>query len=171
MTLSPGDRVVLTFASCGTCSRCTGGFPAYCASAAQLNFGGMRPDGSTALRVRGEPVASHFFGQSSFATYALATERNAVRVSDDMPLDLVAPLGCGVQTGAGAVMNALACIEGSSLLVTGAGSVGLSAVLAAVVQQCATIIVVEPFESSVGSKRNRVMTTWTAARWPERSAG
>jgi aryl-alcohol dehydrogenase len=53
-------------------------------------------------------VRGHFLGQSSFATHALATERNLVKVPKSPPLELLVPLGCGLQTGAGTVMNSLA---------------------------------------------------------------
>jgi aryl-alcohol dehydrogenase len=89
-------------------------------------------------------VSSNFFGQSSFATYALAYERNVLKLPDDIPFELAAPLGCGVQTGAGGVMLALACPKGSSILITGGGAVGLSAVMGAAIQGCSPIIVVEP---------------------------
>jgi len=144
--VKPGDHVVLTFNSCGACVRCDEGRPAYCVRFAQMNYAGCRPDGSRTLCVGAEPASANFFGQSSFASFALANERNIVAVDRDLPIEILGPLGCGVQTGAGAVMNSLACPAASSLLVMGAGAVGLSAVLGAVVQQCATIIVAEPRE-------------------------
>jgi aryl-alcohol dehydrogenase len=109
-----------------------------------LNYIGRRLDGSTALTRDGEAVSGNFFGQSSFATHALAYERNVVRVPDGVPLEIMGPLGCGVQTGAGAVMRSLACEAGSSILILGGGSVGLSAVMGAKIRACATIIVFEP---------------------------
>ncbi|RJF94328.1 NAD(P)-dependent alcohol dehydrogenase [Oleomonas cavernae] len=139
-----GDRVAITFRSCGECARCKRGEPAYCHTLPLLNFAGMRPDGSKAIRSGDEPVTSNFFGQSSFATYALTYERNVVKVPGGVPLELVGPLGCGIQTGAGGIMRSLACEAGSTLLITGGGAVGLSAVMGAAIQQCATIIVVEP---------------------------
>jgi len=142
--VSPGDRVALTFRSCGQCDRCRSGDPAYCYTMPMLNYIGMRPDGSKAIRQGETAVSSNFFGQSSFATYALAYERNVLKLPDAIPFDLAAPLGCGVQTGAGGVMLALACPVGSSLLVTGGGAVGLSAVMGAAIQACGAIIVVEP---------------------------
>ncbi|WP_199183848.1 NAD(P)-dependent alcohol dehydrogenase [Novosphingobium sp. HII-3] len=142
--VAPGDHVVLTFNSCGQCSRCTSGHPAYCQFHPQHNYIGCRPDGSRAVHVGDRETSAHFFGQSSFATYALASERNVVKVDKDVPIELLGPLGCGVQTGAGSVMRAMACGEGSSLVIFGGGSVGLSAVMGAVIQKCATIIVVEP---------------------------
>lgn len=142
--VAPGDRVALTFRSCGQCDRCKSGDPAYCYMMPALNYIGMRPDGAKAIRQGEEAVSSNFFGQSSFATYALAYERNVLKLPDDIPFEIAAPLGCGVQTGAGGVMLALACPAGSSLLITGGGAVGLSAVMGAKIQGCGKIIVVEP---------------------------
>jgi aryl-alcohol dehydrogenase len=140
----PGDRVAITFRSCGTCARCRSGDPAYCYTMPALNYIGMRPDGSKALSQDGAPVSSNFFGQSSFATYALAYERNVVKLPADIPFPIAAPLGCGIQTGAGGVMLALAAKTGSSILVTGGGSVGLAAVMGAAIQGCGQILVAEP---------------------------
>jgi aryl-alcohol dehydrogenase len=142
--VAPGDRVVLTFNSCGQCQNCARDMPAYCHQFAMLNYAGSRPDGSAVLTSESAKVSNNFFGQSSFATYALANERNVVKVADDVPLELLGPLGCGIQTGAGAIMNSFECPAGSSLLVIGAGAVGLSAVMAAVVQGCEHIVVSEP---------------------------
>src|SRR5215217_7193287 len=97
----PGDHVVLTFDSCGECPSCLGGKPAYCLNFFGRNFGGSRPDGSTGISEDGDALHSHFFGQSSFASHALAAERSVIQVSQDAPLELLGPLGCGVQTGAG----------------------------------------------------------------------
>lgn len=142
--VAPGERVAITFRSCGTCERCLRGDPAYCALMPMLNYVGRRPDGSTAIRSGDEVLGSNFFGQSSFATFALAYERNVVKLPADIPFDIAAPLGCGVQTGVGGVVRALKAETGSSILVIGAGAVGLSAVMGAVLQGCASIIVVEP---------------------------
>jgi aryl-alcohol dehydrogenase len=145
--VEPGDAVGLTFRSCGACPRCVRGEPAYCHTMPMLNYTGARPDGSKALHENGVDVVSNFFGQSSFATYALAYERNVIKLPSDVPVELMGPLGCGVQTGAGGIMRSLACEKGSTLLIQGGGAVGMSAVMGAVVQGCATIIVVEPVES------------------------
>lgn len=142
--VAPGDRVAMTFRSCGQCRRCDRGDAAYCETMPLLNYAGMRPDGSKALRCEEVPVGSNFFGQSSFASHALTYERNVVKVPADLPLEMFGPLGCGVQTGAGGVMRSLACEAGSSLLVTGGGPVGLSAVMGGRIQGCETIILVEP---------------------------
>ncbi len=76
-------------------------------------------------------VRGHFFGQSSLATHALATKRNLVKVPQDLPLEILAPLGCGLQTGAGTAMNSLQVSKGASIAIFGTGAVGLAAVMAA----------------------------------------
>ncbi|WLS43533.1 NAD(P)-dependent alcohol dehydrogenase [Micromonospora profundi] len=146
-TLAPGDRVCLTFNSCGACEQCVAGHPAYCRRQGALNTSGGRGDGTTPLSRDGAPVHAGFFGQSSFATFALAHERNAIRVPDDLPAVVAAPLGCGAQTGAGTVLNRLRPEPGSSLVVIGAGGVGLTALMAALVRGCAPVIVIEPVAS------------------------
>ena len=142
--LAPGDHVVLSFASCGGCPSCGHSEPAYCHSWFPLNFMGMRADGSSAITdAGGQAIHSHIFGQSSFATYAVVNARNAVLVDPAIPLKLLGPLGCGLQTGAGAVLNALKVRRGSSVAVLGTGAVGLSAVMAAGIAGASTIVAVD----------------------------
>jgi aryl-alcohol dehydrogenase len=143
---APGDRVVASFSSCGTCRNCRNGLPAYCPHHFPLNFGAQRADGSTGLRdATGQPVHDHFFGQSSFAGYGLCRPSSLVQVSGTAVADhVLAPLGCGVITGAGAVWNVLRVSPGATVAVFGAGAVGLSAVMAAVVAGAARIIVSDP---------------------------
>lgn len=142
--LAAGDHVVLSFASCGQCGACHDHAPAYCRDWFALNFAGSRADGSTALTDgAGQGVHSHVFGQSSFASHALVQRRNVVKVDSDLPLDLLGPLGCGIQTGAGAVLNALQVRAGSSVAVIGAGAVGLSAVMAAGIADATTIMALD----------------------------
>jgi aryl-alcohol dehydrogenase len=141
-----GDKVALSFDSCGVCTQCAKNAPAYCLDFMAHNFAGSRLDGSTAISSDAAPIAANFFGQSSFATHAIAHQRNVVKLPDDAPVELAGPLGCGIQTGAGAVLKSLDVEPGASLIVAGAGSVGLASVLAAVVREVGTIIVVEPNE-------------------------
>ncbi len=129
--LEPGDHVVIGWPWCGRCPSCLDGQPRYCAMLGPLVAGGARADGSTAVRgADGSPLHSHFFGQSSFATYALTDATSLVRVPDDVPIELLGPLACGIGTGAGAVLNVLRPPLGSSVAVYGAGAVGLAAVMA-----------------------------------------
>ena len=142
--VAPGDRVLLTFTSCGRCANCRGGHPAYCATWVPSNLiTGQRDDGSHTVHRDGRPIGAHFFGQSSFAQHAVADERSVVKVDPQAPLELLAPLGCGVQTGFGAVWNVLAPRPGSTLAVFGAGAVGLSAVMAAHLLPLAAIVAVD----------------------------
>ncbi|QPG44113.1 MULTISPECIES: NAD(P)-dependent alcohol dehydrogenase [unclassified Rhodococcus (in: high G+C Gram-positive bacteria)] len=143
--LAVGDPVVLGFDSCRTCRNCARGRPAYCTRFAPLNYGGRRPDGSTTLcDASGAPLHGNWFGQSSFASLAIATERNAVRLPDDVPLVPAGPLGCGLQTGAGAVLRVLRPEPGSSIAVFGLGAVGMAAVMAARIAGCGTVVGVDP---------------------------
>lgn len=129
---APGDAVVLCGSSCGLCRNCTDGLPSYCDEAMPRNFGGRRMDGTTSLTAKdGTALHSHFFGQSSFATHSIVPERTAVRVDRGLPLETLAPLGCGVITGAGAVIRSLRVGAGQSIAIFGVGGVGLSAVMAA----------------------------------------
>ena len=142
--VAPGDHVVLSFDSCGGCPACLSGSPAYCASFELLNLSGRRGDGSRGARDdAGAPVTSRWFAQSSFGQYCLATERNMVTVAEDQPLEQLGPLGCGIQTGAGAVLNQMRLAAGQSLAVFGAGAVGLSAVMAAKLAGASEIAVVD----------------------------
>lgn len=139
-----GDRVVLSFRHCGACVNCAAQRPAYCRNAARLNQFGARADGTPRVTVAGAPVLDGFFGQSSLAGYALTSQDNTVVVEPDVDPVLAAPLGCGFQTGAGAVLNLLRPRPDSSLVVFGSGAVGLAAVLAALSADVETVIVVEP---------------------------
>ena len=149
--VAPGDHVVLTYMWCGHCKPCLRGDLTYCQNFYPLNFGGTREDGTTSTyeahahgtHERGAPVHDHFFGQSSFGTFSLAHERNVIKVPSNAPLELLGPLGCGIQTGAGAVMNSLKLNPGSSFAAFGGGAVGLSAIMAARVAGATTIIAVD----------------------------
>ncbi len=141
--VKPGDHVVLNWGSCGICTECKSGNYTYCLNFELHNFSGGRPDGTTTLSKGDQVIHGSFFGQSSFASYALANERNVVKVREDIPLEILAPLGCGVITGAGAVINTLCPRAGSSIAIFGVGTGGLSAVLGAGMCGCTTIIAVD----------------------------
>src|SRR5262249_1354584 len=108
-----------------------------------LKMSGTRPDGSTLISKDGATIYSAFFQQSSFATYAIANERFAVKVRNDAPLELLGPLACSGQTGAGAVLNSMQPSTGDAFAVFGAGAVGLSALMAAKIAGCDPIIAVD----------------------------
>ncbi|WP_232066526.1 zinc-binding dehydrogenase [Mycobacterium parmense] len=120
------------------------GHPAYCESFVIRNLTGVGVEGSGTVRdAAGTPIASRWFGQSSFASHVIAAARNVVKVDPTIPLELLGPLGCGVLTGAGSILVALGVDRGDSVVVFGAGSVGLSAVMAAHVAGAATVVAVD----------------------------
>jgi aryl-alcohol dehydrogenase len=139
-----GDHVVLSFDSCGWCPACMSGSPAYCAEFDLRNVSGRRADGTPGARdADGGVVSGRWFGQSSFADHAVATERNTVVVDRGLPIELLGPLGCGIQTGAGVVLNEMRLAPGRSVAVFGAGAVGLAAVMAARIANAREIVVVD----------------------------
>jgi aryl-alcohol dehydrogenase len=138
--VAPGDRVAMSYDCCGSCPCCSKGLGFYCHRFFEHNFAASRPaDGTSAC---GE-VHAHFFGQSSFATHSVARERNVVKLAADVPLDVVAPFGCGIQTGAGAILNVLEPEPGSTVAVFGAGAVGIAAMLAARIVGAERVIAVD----------------------------
>jgi len=139
-----GQAVVLGWPYCGGCRNCQAGEPRYCLRLGELVGAGHRLDGGSALRTAdGGPLASHFFGQSSFATYSMTSASSLVPVPDGLPVELMGPLACGLVTGAGAVFNTIRPEAGSSIVVYGAGTVGLAAVMAARNSAATTIIAVD----------------------------
>lgn len=140
-SLEPEDHVSFSFGFCGKCENCISGKPYACESFNVINFGGVMSDGTTRLSQNGAPIST-FFGQSAFATYAVVNERSTIKVEKDIDISLLGPLGCGIQTGAGAVLNRLNPKFGSSLVVFGCGTVGMSAIMAAKLCSCDKIIAV-----------------------------
>jgi aryl-alcohol dehydrogenase len=146
--VAPGDKVLLSFTSCGSCAACESGHPAYCETWLPRNLLGMfRSDESGEVTRAGEPIASHFFGQSSFGQYAIADERSVVKVDSDADLTVLAPLGCGVLTGFGSMWNVLDPGQGDVVAVYGAGAVGLSAVIAAALRTPTQLIAIDIVDS------------------------
>jgi aryl-alcohol dehydrogenase len=130
-----GDKVIIGWPSCGECRNCLDGQPRYCLRTGEALVSGKRfkgdRAGTSAYSRDGQPIYGHFFGQSSFATRSLVTADALVRVPDDTPLELMGPLACGLGTGAGAVLNEARPRLGDSVLIVGAGAVGLAAIMAA----------------------------------------
>lgn len=147
--VKPGDKVLLSFGSCGHCTSCRKEKPARCQHFDAINFGSSRLDGSPTLwDACGKPLCGNFFGQSSFAYHALTHERNVIpiRISEEK-LPLFAPLGCGIQAGAGTVIHELQPQVEDSLLVFGVGTVGLAAIMAAHMLEVKKIIAVDTVPS------------------------
>lgn len=149
----PGDHVVLSFDACGECRECSAGDPFGCYTFNPLNLKNVavppgRLDGTSAFTdAAGEPMGSHFFGQSSFASHSVVAGHSAVKVDKSYALAKLGPLGCGIQTGAGAILNTLAVQPGDSVVVLGVGSLGLAAIMATKVVGAGTVIAVDRHES------------------------
>jgi aryl-alcohol dehydrogenase len=141
--LKPGDHVVLSGDSCGHCPHCLEAKTAYCDEFVPRNLMGLRGDGTSPFNQHGRPLRGRFVGQSSFSTHSLAPARSVNKIPSDLPLELMGPLGCGLTTGAGTVMNALKPPPGASIAVFGVGTVGLAAVMGARLSGCARIIAVD----------------------------
>ncbi len=137
-----GDRVGFSFGFCNHCENCLSAHQHACMNFNEINFGGVMADGTKRLSQNGVELSA-FFGQSSFATYTVVHENSAIKVEDEeIDLALVGPLGCGIQTGAGAVLNRLRPAFGSSIAVFGCGTVGMSAIMAAKIAGCDKIVAV-----------------------------
>lgn len=146
VSVAPGDRVIMSFNSCGTCANCVDTAPTYCLQFFPYNLTGVRPDGSPTASINGTPVHAQFFGQSSFATHAIATDRNVIKVPESaasLPLSRLAPLGCGLMTGAGAILRSLKVRKGRPVAIFGAGTVGIAAIMAARIAGADPIIAVD----------------------------
>jgi aryl-alcohol dehydrogenase len=141
--ISPGDKVVLGPDYCGRCNQCRAGHPMYCDEFSVRNFGGQRLDGTTSFSGRDGRIGSHFMGQSSFAEHTNVAANSVIKVPDDAPLDILGPLGCGIMTGAGTVLNVLDPEPGSSIAIFGSGAVGMAGMLAAKAVGVTRIIMVD----------------------------
>jgi aryl-alcohol dehydrogenase len=112
-SIDVGDHVLITYTCCGDCKYCMSKETSFCREWEQANFGVGRKDGSKAFSAKsnGDKITSHFFGQSSFARYAIVMARSIVKVDKDLPLEKLAPLGCGIMTGAGGMYGKIFPIE------------------------------------------------------------
>lgn len=145
-TVEPGDHVVLGFSYCGHCDNCLEGNAGGCENMMELNFAGKNKYGVSPIH-KEEQEVSQFFGQSSFATYSTVDEKNVVKIDKEADLRLLGPLGCGLMTGSGTVLNSLAPEAGTSFVVFGTGAVGLSGMMAAKIAGCYPIIAVDIHDS------------------------
>jgi len=142
--IAVGDAVLLTFSFCGVCPQCSESRPSYCEQFGGRNLPRTGQAGGTSVELDGTELAASFFGQSSFASHVVAAARSAVVVPPGTDLSVVAPLGCGIQTGAGTVLNVLRPGPEDAFVVFGGGGVGLAAVMAAVAGRVRTVLVVDP---------------------------
>lgn len=146
-----GDYVLLSFASCMSCSTCKKRQKGSCAHITRLNFGGARGLENSPIRLPdGRRARGQFFGQSSFSELAIVDVRSVVKYSgSEKDLEFLAPLGCGYMTGAGTIFNVLRPPADCSVAVFGLGAVGLAAVMAARHEGVHEIIAVDIVESKL----------------------
>ncbi|MEO7015373.1 MAG: NAD(P)-dependent alcohol dehydrogenase [Leifsonia sp.] len=153
-SVAVGDKVLLSFTSCGDCAACYSGHPAYCETWLPRNLLGMlRTEGSGDVTRDGDPVTTHFFGQSSFGQYSIADERSIVKVDRDADLAVLAPLGCGILTGFDSLWNVLDPGRDDVVAVYGTGAVGLSAVIAASLRSPAQLIAIDVVDERLSLAR------------------
>lgn len=139
--VKPGDAVVFSPYSCGECEFCVSGHPAECSHMVEGNFMGTYADGTRRLKDENGTELSAFFSQSAFATYTITHKRNTIKLDGEgLDIALLGPLSCGIQTGAGSVLNILKPQAGSAIAIFGCGGVGVSAVMAAKIAGCSQII-------------------------------
>ncbi|KAJ5559114.1 alcohol dehydrogenase [Penicillium sp. DV-2018c] len=153
-SVSIGDPVLLSFCYCSTCQQCQTSHPAYCDSFATKNYLGQQGTMKTYSQIGGtEDIWSQFFGQSSFAKYSTVKESSVVNVKDLIKdfseLKLFSPLGCGFQTGSGAILNITQAGPEDIVMITGLGAVGMGALLTAKIKKCKAIIAVDRVQSRI----------------------
>lgn len=165
--LAPGDPVVISFPWCGECGPCRAERLSYCERARPLKSSGRRADGSVPMSRHGEPIYSCFFQQSSFASFAVAPAKDAVRIRRDAPIEMLGPLGCGWQTGAGAVLNVMRPAAGQSIAVYGVGGVGLAGLMAARIAGVDPIIAVDRLPNRLALARELGATHMLESRGAE----
>jgi aryl-alcohol dehydrogenase len=139
--LKEGDHVVTAYNWCGECEACRRGRAWECDNFDE-NFEGLRPDGTTPYSLNGKPVVP-LMREGGFSTRMVCHENSVIKVDTNLDLRILGPLGCGIMTGAGSVLNYLKPEQGRPIVVTGAGCVGLSAIMAARIAKCEPIIAVD----------------------------
>ncbi|GAB7347270.1 hypothetical protein MBLNU459_g3360t1 [Dothideomycetes sp. NU459] len=155
----PGDPVILSFDSCNSCATCKAGTPSLCYSFVDLNFGPNKSfaAGAADASSSSPEIDGRFFGQSSFARYSVVSETSVVNATELIrskeELELFAPLGCGIQTGSGTVLNVANAQPSDVVAIQGLGGVGLSAIMAARIAGCRTIIGIDRVECRLAAAK------------------
>ncbi|KAL1899414.1 hypothetical protein Sste5346_002810 [Sporothrix stenoceras] len=131
--VQPGDAVLLSFAFCTQCHNCQFGAPGYCHKFTELNFVGNKEAFPGSKDEPSKAIGGSFFGQSSLAQHTRVQETSMVKVTHLVnsreELSMFAPLGCGIQTGAGTITQ-----------LGQAGPNNKSAIMAAKLTGCRNII-------------------------------
>jgi NDMA-dependent alcohol dehydrogenase len=141
--LKPGDHIVCSFLpACGYCRFCARGETNLCDMGALL-VDNCLPDGTFRFHAEGQD-----FGQmclvGTFSQWATVSVASCIKVDDDLPLETVALVGCGVPTGFGTSVNAGGVRPGDTVVIYGIGGVGINAVQGAAIAGATNVIVVDP---------------------------
>ncbi len=143
--LKEGDHVVLAFIpACGYCRWCSSGHQNLCDLGALL-MEGVPADGEFRAHARGQGLRTMSL-LGTFSPYVVCHETSAIKIDDDLPLDIAALVGCGVTTGWGSAVNLAAVLPGETVVVAGAGGLGISAIQGAHISGAGTIVAVDPVE-------------------------
>jgi S-(hydroxymethyl)glutathione dehydrogenase / alcohol dehydrogenase len=138
-----GDRVILSWnPHCGSCIPCERGTPILCDTYLERGPRGLMFDGTTRLRLDGQPVHSFMF-VSSFAEYCVVQAACAVAVPKEIPFDRACLIGCGIMTGFGGASRVAEVAVGARVAVLGCGAVGLAAVQGARLAGAETVVAVD----------------------------
>lgn len=138
-SLAKGDHVILNWMPfCGRCYFCINGSFSQCANTAMAGA----PGGGSHFSLDGQPLGS-LASVASMSQYTVVSERGAVKIDKDVPLDKAALIGCGVQTGVGAVVNSARVQAGSTCAVWGCGGVGLNAIQGCVIAGATKVIAID----------------------------
>jgi S-(hydroxymethyl)glutathione dehydrogenase / alcohol dehydrogenase len=142
-SLEVGDHVVICWSpQCGYCAECVNGKPHLCMTYMMDAFL------NTQFR-QGETTLFGMAGAGTFAEELVVSEAGAIKIDSDVPFDVASLIGCGVMTGAGAVINAAEVKPGTTVLIIGCGGVGISAIQGAKICGAATIVAVDTVEQKL----------------------
>lgn len=152
--LKEGDFVALNWApNCGECFYCLDGHPSLCETFISAIWAGVMLDGTTRLSKDGEPVY-HFSAISCFADHAVVPQESCIVLPEEVPANVAALIGCAVTTGVGAALNTAQVKPGSSVVVYGAGGVGLSTIMGAKLAGASQIIAVDVNDAKLDMARS-----------------
>ena len=144
--LAPGDHVVFGFIpSCGRCRSCSTGHQNLCDLGALMGGGRQITDGGARHHARGQDLGLMCL-LGTFAKHTVVNEASCIKVDEDLPLDKVCLLGCGVVTGLGSAVYAAETKPGDTVVVVGVGGIGANAIQGAKLAGAKRIVAIDPVE-------------------------
>ncbi len=143
----PGDHAVISFRpACGQCRLCSMGRSVLCEGHTGDRF--KMFDGTARVHRNGEDL-NVLARVGSFAEYVVVAAEQVIPVRKDVPMDILALIGCAVTTGVGAVINAAKVEPGSTVAVIGCGGVGLNVIQGAALVNAGRIIAVDLLDNKL----------------------